>query len=145
MQFPIQIDLRRSRQLVFLIVALHLLAAGCLWVLPWPAVARGMLMLIVALSAWHALRPSSAIGLRLGERGELAILRKGSEAMAAAVQPDSAVFSWLVVLRVLGERDGMLGSVVLLPDSMSAEQFRLLRLWLRWLASPTGGPTGDGV
>lgn len=145
MQFPIQIELRRSRLLAFLIVVLHVLAVGCLWLLPWPAVARGLLMLIVALSAGYALRASPVIGLRLGERGELAILQADSEPIAAAVHPDSAVFSWLVVLRVRGERDARLGSLVLLPDSMSAGQFRLLRLWLRWLASPSGGQTVDGV
>ena len=145
MQFPIQIELRRSRLLAFLTVALHVLAIACLWLLPWPVLARGVLVLIVALSAWHSLRPSPVAGLRLGERGELWILRSGSEPAAAAVQPDSAVFSWLVVLRVRGERDGRLRSLVLLPDSMSAEQFRLLRLWLRWLASPSGGQSVDGV
>ncbi len=145
MQFPIQIELRRSRLLAFLTVALHVLAIGCLLLLPWPALARGMLVLIVALSAWHALRPSPVGGLRLGEGGELAILRADSEPVAAVVQPDTAVFSWLVVLRVRNERDDRLDSLVLLPDSMSAEQFRLLRLWLRWLASPNGGPTGDDV
>jgi hypothetical protein len=67
-QFPITIKLCRSRFLSFLMVLLHVLAGACLWVLPWPSATRQGLLLVVALSLWHALRPSKIVGLRLGER-----------------------------------------------------------------------------
>ena len=128
MQFPITIELRRSRLLSFLTVLLHALAGGCLWVLPWPEAAR-LLLPVVALSLAHALRPSRIVGLRLGERGELTLLFAGGDVLFGSVQADTAVFNRLIVLRVRDdENSGRLSSLVLLPDSMPAEQFRLLRL-----------------
>ncbi len=143
MQFPLHIDLRHSRRLSFLIVLLHAVAGGCLWVLPWHLAARGVLLAMVGWSAWQALRPSSVVGLRLTEGGELALLSAVDEPVYVAVQADSTVFSELIVLRVRDEEHGRLSSLVLLPDSMRAEHFRLLRLWLRWLANPEGPPADD--
>jgi hypothetical protein len=143
-RFPLHVDLRRSRCLSFLMVLLHAVAGGCLWVLPWPLAARCGLLATVGLSAWQALRPSTIVGLRLGEGGELALLGAAGEPVSVTVQADSTVFSQLIVLRVRDEEHGRLRSLVLLPDSMRAEHFRLLRLWLRWLAIP-GGPAANGA
>ncbi|KFB66575.1 protein YgfX [Candidatus Accumulibacter vicinus] len=133
MQFPINIELRRSRFLSFLMVLLHALAGACLWVLPWPAATtRHWLLLIIALSLWHALRPSRIVGLRLGEDGALTLLSGDGDSMFVSPQADTTVFSQLIVVRIRNDDRGRLPSLVLLPDSMPAEQFRLLRLWLRW-------------
>lgn len=142
MQFPLRIELRRSRRLALLIVLLHLLAAGCVGVLPWPVAARCLLVGIIGVSAWQALRPSGIIGLRLDERGELALVRPTGEPLFVSVLADSSVFTQLVVLRVRDEEDGRRRSLVLLPDSMPAEEFRLLRLWLRWLTEPRDQAAG---
>ena len=142
MQFPITIELRRSRLLSFLTVLLHALAAGCLWVLPWPEEAR-LLLLIVALSLAHALRPSTIVGLRLCERGELTLLFAAGDVIFGSVQADTAVFIQLIVLRVRDDENaGRLSSLVLLTDSMPPEQFRLLRLWLRWRVNPGDSAVG---
>nr|WP_287632348.1 protein YgfX [Accumulibacter sp.] len=101
-------------------------------------------MALVVLSAWRTLQPSTIVGLRLGENGELWFLSPGGDFVSVTVQPDAAVFSWLIVLRVREVGQGRLRSLALLRDSMPAEQFRLLRLWLRWLANP-GGRAADGV
>jgi len=141
---PVHIGLRRSHLLSWLLVLLHILAAGSLCLAPWPAVARYPLMALVVLSAWRTLQPSTIVGLRLGENGELWFLSPGGDFVSVTVQPDAAVFSWLIVLRVREVGQGRLRSLALLRDSMPAEQFRLLRLWLRWLANP-GGRAADGV
>lgn len=57
----------------------------------------------------------------------------------ANVLPDSVVFPQLVVLRyrfegVRGER-----SVVLFLDQMPSDDFRRLRLWLRWYREAKAG------
>ena len=133
MLFPITIELRRSRFLSLLMVLLHALAGACLWVLPWPAATtRHWLLLIIALSLWHALRPSRIVGLRLGEDGALTLLSGDGDSMFVSPQADTTVFSQLIVVRIRNDDRGRLPSLVLLPDSMPAEQFRLLRLWLRW-------------
>ena len=98
----------------------------------------------LALEAWRTLQPSTIVGLRLAENGELGFLSPDGDLRSVTVQPDSAVFSWLIVLRVREFGQGRLHSLVLLRDSMSVEQFRLLRVWLRWLANPQAH-VADGV
>jgi hypothetical protein len=46
------------------------------------------------------------------------------------VHPHTLVLSFLVV--VLYRQDGGLRSLTLLADSLTAEDFRQLRLWLNW-------------
>jgi hypothetical protein len=133
-QFPITIELRRSRLLVVLLVLAHGLAAGCLVVLPWAWLLCGLLLLAVGVSLACALRRSPILGLRLCAPDRLDCLLADGNRLALEVQPDSTVFSRLIVLRLrLGEAKRV-SSLVLLPDQMSAEQFRLLRLWPRWRA-----------
>ncbi|WP_300319256.1 protein YgfX [Accumulibacter sp.] len=147
MFFPIDIELRRSRRLLLLIVALHLVAAACLLVLPWPPAPRYLLLSLVAVSAWQALRPSRIAGLRLLASGELICVLASGERVSAIVRTDTVVFSQLVVLRVRVSETGRGDSLALLPDALSAEQFRMLRLWLRWRAIPgePGGRLTGGV
>ena len=136
MQFPIVIELRRSRLLVFLLVLLHGLAAGCALALPWSWPLRGVLLLAVGVSLGYVLRPSPILDLRLCAPDRLDCLLADGNRQALELHPDSTVFSQLIVLRLrVGEAKRVSG-LVLLPDQMSAEQFRLLRLWLRWRSEP---------
>jgi toxin CptA len=131
-QFPIDIELRRSRLLFVLTVSLHALAAGSLLLLPWPPWPRYLLLATLVLSAWWTWQPSKVVGLQLAASGDLTCLLAGGGRLSPLVQPDSVVFKQLVVLRVRDRETGRIDSLALLPDSMSAAQFRLLRLWLRW-------------
>ena len=142
MQFPIVIGLHRSILLVILLVLVHAVAAGCLVVLPssWPL--RCLLLLAVGCSLVCALRSPRIVGLRLAARDRLECLLAGGDRLAAKVLDDSAVFSLLIVLRLRIGEETRVSSLVLLPDQLSTEQFRALRLWLRWHAEPK---SGDGT
>jgi len=60
----------------------------------------------------------------------------GGHREALSILPDTTVFAWLIVLRFrIGDEQGA-STLALLPDQMSSEQFRALRLWLRWHANP---------
>ncbi len=61
------------------------------------------------------------------------LLADGSHA-ALEVQPDSTVFSRLIVLSMRIGEEKQVSHLALLPDHMTTEQFRVLRLWLRWHA-----------
>ena len=136
MQFPIVIGLQRSTLLVILLFVVHAVAAGCLVILLWPPMLRGILLLVVGVSLGFALRPPRIIGLRLAARDRLECLLADGERVAATALADSTVFTRLIVIRLsLGEKTRV-SSLVLLPDQMSAQQFRVLRLWLRWHAEP---------
>lgn len=132
MQFPIHIELRRSRLLVFFLLLFHALATACVIALAWPWPLRSLLLVLIAVSAWHNLRPQKIIGLRLAGDGGLDCLFAGGERTATLVLPDSTVFNHLIVLRLRVGDLRCVVSLVLLPGSISVEQFRVLRLWLRW-------------
>lgn len=107
----------------------------CLIVLPWSWLLRALLLAPIGVSAWYALRPQKIIGLRLAAQGTLDCLLADGERIAAEVLSDSTVFNQLIVLRMrLGDARRVV-NLALLPGSVSAEQFRVLRLWLRWQPS----------
>lgn len=132
MRFPIHIELRRSRQLAFFLLLFHALAVACVISLPWSWPLRSMLLVLIALSIWRTLQPSKITGLRLFAQGHLDCLCAGGEYAAAQVLPDSTVFNQLIVLRVRISDELRVVNLALLADCTSAEQFRVLRLWLRW-------------
>lgn len=132
MNFPIHIALRRSHRLNFSLYVFHILAAISVLVLPWLWVLRVVIVAFLGVSFWRALQPSVIRGLRLSERGEVDCLNAEGTRIAASVYGDSTVFSWMVVLRLRLDEQDRTVVLVLLPDSMSTEQFRLLRLFLRW-------------
>ena len=142
MQFPIAIGLHRSILFSVLQVLIHAVAAGCLVALPWPWLLRGLAVLLLCGSLGYALRPPRIIGLRLAARDRLECLLADGDRAAATVLADSTVFSRLIVLRLRVGEEARVSSLVLLPDQMPAEQFRVLRLWLRWHAEPK---SGDGT
>jgi toxin CptA len=135
-QFPITIALRRSRLLALSLVLLHGLAAGSLSVLPWPWLLRCALLFGLGVSLVYVLRPSPILELRLRAPDRIDAFLAYGNRLGLSPQPDSTVFSQLIVLRFrLGEKKRV-RSLALLPDQMSAEEFRLLRLWLRWYSVP---------
>ena len=68
--------------------------------------------------------------LVLGGDGEIEIVGADGTAKEAVVHPHTVVLSFLVVL--LYRSEGRLRSLTLLGDSLADEDFRQLRLWLRW-------------
>ena len=103
--------------------------------LPWHWTLLSPLGILLGVSLWRALQPTEIVGLRLSERAGLDCILPPGERIAVQILPDSTVFRQLLVLRLRFGDTGRVRSLALLPDSMSSEQFRVLRLWLRWLTS----------
>ncbi|MDR0578225.1 MAG: hypothetical protein LBI87_12025 [Candidatus Accumulibacter sp.] len=134
MRFPVFIGLRRSKLLAGALCAMHGAAACVFLRMPWPPPARIGLLAILAVSLWRALRPPRVTALRLRENGALECLLPDGTDRPAHPLPDTAVFPCLVVLRLEIEGEKGTLSLPLFPDHMPREEFRLLRLWLRWNA-----------
>jgi toxin CptA len=74
--------------------------------------------------------PLPVASLILGGDGDIEIVGVDGTASEAVVHPHTLVLSFLVVL--LYRSQGRLRFLTLLGDSLAAEDFRRLRLWLRW-------------
>ena len=92
------------------------------------------LLMLVLASAWGNLRrqhgPKSIVSLSLRGDGQLEFSRRDGTRGEARVHPHTTVTAQLVVL--LLRQAGRSEVLVLMPDALASEDFRLLRLWLRW-------------
>lgn len=120
-----------------MLVAAHGAALGALlFSLPlWAGLASVPLLLSSLLyyllrDAWLRL-PASCIGL-VQEGEAYVLLRRDGMHLRCGISPDSLVTPQLTVLNVLPQGARFARSVVILGDSMEAESFRQLRVWLKW-------------
>ena len=112
---------------------MHALAAACVLLVPINWYVRGALLSALVFSLWRALRPCEILSLKLSVGEGLSCCLDNGARIKATVLPESTVFVWLVVLRLrIDETDSGIRTLILLPDQMSREEFRMLRLWLRW-------------
>lgn len=127
-----------SRALRHAVAALHLLAGAAVLLADLPAWLAGLLLVAVAASLARAWRPPAPATLRCRADGSLA-LHAGDDWQAVELLPDSLVLAWLAVLRY--RRAGGRGThaLVILPDGLAADDFRRLRVWLKWRARLAGG------
>ncbi|MBI5792969.1 MAG: hypothetical protein HZA63_15990 [Rhodocyclales bacterium] len=127
---PLTIPLRPSRRLLLAQSLAHLAAAAAVMASTIPSWLAALLLALVGLSLARRRRslPVSAILLR-GD-GNIEIVGADGAANEAVVHPHTLVLSFLVVL--LYRQQGRLRSLTLPGDSFAFEDFRELRLWLRW-------------
>lgn len=136
---PWTVDLRPSPSLAALLLAAAGAAAGLVWLLPWGMWVRLGLIVAIAVAvhgalARHArLRGAAAVvALELAADGSFSVRLGDGGWRPAVVAGSSTVTPWLTVLnlRLAGRQRGT--SVVILPDRLGTQEFRRLRVWLRW-------------
>ena len=139
MQLPITVKLRPSRNLALMLVSMHaaaLLVVGSLEFFLWTKLA---LLLLTAISAWNCRKywrgAHRIVLLNLRDKGALAYVRMSGATGEASVHGQSTITPWLSVI-LLKSGTG-LESLVLLPDALNPDDYRCLRVWLRW-QSATG-------
>lgn len=88
--------------------------------------------MLIAISAWASLRPHAITGLRLCAHDRMEGVFPGGRSEVLNVLLETTVFVGLIVLRIRIGEECRKRTLCLLPDQMSADQFRMLRLWLRW-------------
>lgn len=137
MQLPIVLGLHRSR-LQPRVFGL-LLACGLLLILIYPVPVPFRLLAATLLGVWggwvfRRLRPEIT-ALELAADGGVKIRLAGQTAFSAVLcVPGAVVHPWLTVLR-LEAPDGWRHSLVVTPDCLAREDFRRLRVFLRWRAA----------
>lgn len=144
------IALHPSRRLAALLIAAHAGAGALLLLLPIPAWAVAGALLPVLASAVHTvsrhalLRGRRAItSLTFSDRERVSVGLRDGTRRAGRILGSSTVGATLTVLNIAVEARRLPVHVVLLGDSLDAEDFRRLRVWLRW--APRGGTDEPAV
>ena len=132
---PLRVDFERSRWRIRWIVASHGATALLLALLPRPWPVRGFAAVLVAALALRALRNAPPAGLVLRMDATVVILETDGRTTDAALTTESYTGTLVttLVLRVPGKRT--LRTCVVLPDMLPAEDFRRLRVRLRYVTS----------
>lgn len=148
MQFPIVFGLRRSCILVsgMLIFSLMTLAVVILY---FPVAALFKLFLVgltglLVFFSWKKLTPG-VLEVRLERGGRIAIRCDGQQEFSlASIQPGATVHPWLSVFRVKSD-SGQIYTVIATVDNVKRQDFRRLRVFLRWRAEFFNGVVSDVV
>lgn len=127
---PFSVSLKPSRRLLLIQSLAHVVAAGAVFAATLPPWLAAALLLSIGASLVRVRRTERVEALVLRGDGRLETVGAGGTANEAAVHPHTLVLPFLVVL--LYRQQGRLRSLTLLADSLAAEDFRQLRLWLRW-------------
>jgi len=132
-----------SRKLVWVLVGLHGAAIAALAAASMPMPAK-----VVAIGAilWtgiretrrHALRvgKDACVALRFRQAGRCEVLCRDGKRIEGNIHGGSYVLPALTIVRLLQQGRSSSFTVVLLPDAVSADAMRRLRVWLRWTGSP---------
>jgi len=143
-QLPMVIGLHRSRFLRAALVAVAALAGVATLALPWAPdvrVANFAAIVIVAGLAWRRLAPGVS-AIRLEQAGQIFLAATAnSEFVEADLLAGATVHPWLTVIH-LKTADQRKHLLIVAVDSMKAEDFRRLRVFLRWRAE-FSVPAGD--
>ena len=133
-----QFKLQPSRYLAAMLIAAHGVALAVLFPLTLPGWAKAALALPVLFSlVYHLWRdawlsaPSANVAL-MPEDEQVMLTTRGGEQLAGKILRDSLVTPFITILNVLPQGAFFARSIVILPDSMDAESFRELRVWLKW-------------
>lgn len=128
-----------SRWLAGLLAGMHGFAAAMCWLAPLPQWLAVVLMPLLVASAWHTLRrdalrsqPNSPVAVRFHADGRCAFKVRGETWYQAALLGSSYVSPYLTVLNLRPEGGRFARHLVILPDAVNAEDFRRLRVWLKW-------------
>jgi toxin CptA len=128
-----------SVRLALALCAAHLAAAGLLWLVPIPALAKGAVTMAIAFSLIYFLARDAAlhsanaiVALELKSGGGISYRTRDGTWVESELSDSSYVSPsvTIVVLRPRGE--GRARRAIILPDSMEARDFRRLRMWMRW-------------
>ena len=127
---PLSVSIKPSRRLLVIQSVAHVAAVGAVLASTVPSWLAAVFLLAIGASLARLRRISPVDGLVLHGDGRLEAVGADGTVNQALVHPHTLVLSFLVVL--LYRQQGRSRSVTLLGDSLAPEDFRQLRLWLRW-------------
>ena len=132
---PLRIAFKPSRRLLMIEWTAHLFLASAVLVATMPVWIAASLAGVIGVSLMRVHKHLCARRgvLRLHADGRLEKLGADETPVVWQVHPSTTVLPFLVVL--LYRQQGRTRSLVLVGDSCASDDFRKLRLWLRWRAA----------
>ena len=133
-----QFNFQPSVYFTIALIASHGVALAVLAPLALPLWARILLASLVITSllyhVWHDawLLALSSNKTLLVDGDMVQLVARNGDQVTARVLADSLVTPYITLLNVLPQGSYFTRSVIILPDSLDAESFRQLRVWLRW-------------
>jgi len=136
---PPRIALRRSRLFAVWLWLVHLATLAPLWLSGSPPFALGALTAVILMhGGWttrrHALLadPGSIVAIALDDSHRVALFTRSGQSIHGEVAETTLVTGHLVVLAMRTGRYRTARYLVLLPDMLDADDFRQLRVRLKW-------------
>ena len=144
----LNIRLKPSGYLTLLLSAAHTIAIGLVLALPLPIGLKLVTTLVFCVSlvfylkrnAWLA-APNSIIALEIMEDCACAIETHSGKRLDCILLPTSYVSASLTILNLRADGEMLARHIVILPDSINPEDFRKLRVLLRWKFKANPAPT----
>jgi toxin CptA len=131
---PLVVTIGDSQRLRWSLAATHLCGAGAIFLaaLPTDVQLTGLALLLFSLVYYW--RPAPDVRLRGKPDGTLEIWRQ-EQWHVARLAATSVILPGCTVLRLGIGTGPWRRNLVVLPDSLPPDDFRRLRVWLRWRAS----------
>ena len=133
------IRLQPSYYLAVLLGLAHAAAGLVLWPLALPPGVKAAIAILLIVSLIYYLRKDAlltahdaVVALTLTEEMSCILIARSGQSMTCNLADNTFVAPYLTVINLQPVEQFFMRSVVILPDSIDAEEFRRLRIWLQW-------------
>lgn len=138
---PLFLHLRPSPRLAILLLLVHALAAAAVGLAGLPFGVTALLWILLPFSAFHLIRhhallraSGSPLRLQTREDGSVEYQTREGKWLRLHLLPQSTLFPFLAVLCLRPAQGGRNRALTIFSDALSPEDWRRLRVWLRWQA-----------
>jgi toxin CptA len=143
---PLKIELKASRMLTAVLAFAHITVAALLLASGLEAVLAAPLMALLLAGGWRSIRHSARlmsssciVALEVTSDSRLSARMRNGRWMACEVLGTTFVASRLTLLNLRERGSNTVRHVVVAPDGIDDDDFRKLRVWLRWRAAEGAG------
>jgi toxin CptA len=133
------IRLQPSYYLALLLSFAHAAAGLVLWPLALPLGVKAAIAILLIVSLIYYLRKDAlliahdaVVALTLTEEMSCILTERSGQSMVCGLSDNTFVAPYLTVINLQPVERFFMRGVVILPDSIDAEEFRRLRIWLWW-------------
>lgn len=124
-----------------MLCAAHLSAACLIFISGVPIALAASATVALGVSLGFYLRrmallrsPQSVVAMEIGNDGKIAFQTRDGRWRAASLRQNNFVSPWLTIVSLNPENARWSRNVVIMTDSLREDEFRQLRVWLRWKA-----------